>query len=135
VSTIATKTYVRSSAEQAVAQIYGVFGIEREGDAVRRLRAGPVARDAVVTLGEPERGPSLIRVPISWRVPGSGAFPQFRGFFEIRPCDGLACIALLGYYQPPFGVAGRAFDAVAGHRIANATIAQLLAEVADALSS
>ena len=134
-STIATETYVRSSAEHAAAQIYGVFGIEREGDAVRRLRAGPAARDVVVTLGQLERSPSLIRVPISWRVPDSGAFPHFHGFFEIRPCDGLACIALLGYYQPPFGVAGRAFDAIAGHRIASATIAQLLAEVADAVSS
>ncbi|HEU5481170.1 MAG TPA: hypothetical protein VFU90_15100 [Candidatus Tumulicola sp.] len=133
-STIATQTYVRSSAEHAAERIYSAFGIEREGDAVKRLRAGPVARDAIVTLGKPERRPSLIRVAISWHVPDSGAFPHFRGFFEIRSCDGLACIALLGYYQPPFGVAGRAFDAIAGHRIANATIAQLLAEVADAVS-
>ncbi len=133
-ATIALETYVSGTRELAAAGIYGALGLQRGGDATKTFRAGVFARDVLITLGDSDVKPSLVRIPIAWRVPNSIAFPRFQGFFEIREGpNALVSIALLGYYHPPFGAAGVAFDAVAGHRIANATVQQLLNDVANAV--
>lgn len=95
---------------------------------------GELSRNVNIVVGDPDRKKSLTRIPISWRVPESEAFPVFQGFFEIQPLSSYDVqIALLGYYHAPFGTVGAAFDAVLGRRIAEATIARLVEEVADAI--
>lgn len=70
---------------------------------------------------------------VTWRPHGGGPFPTFRG--ELRlVLDGemeTPVLELTGEYEPPFGVAGKIFDAVAGSRVAAATGKALLIDVAD----
>jgi len=125
----------------AVARIYRALGAENTHATDYHLtvpfsdlglpNVGEFAREVTVTVGEADRKRSLTRIPISWRVPHSEAFPVFQGFFEIQPLSSYDVqIALLGYYHAPFGTIGAAFDAVLGRRIAEATIRHLVEEIA-----
>ncbi len=68
---------------------------------------------------------------IGWSVPNSEAFPVFRGLLAIaRENDHRCELVLSGSYEPPFGMAGAAFDAVVGSRMADATAQALLEELA-----
>ena len=94
-----------------------------------------VSRDVIVTVGDPQRKRSLTRIPISWRVPESDAFPVFQGFFEVQPLSSYDVqIALLGYYHAPFGTIGAVFDAILGRRIAEVTVEHLVEEIAAAIA-
>jgi hypothetical protein len=98
-------------------------------------KAGELTRQVTVTIGDPDRKRALTRIPVSWRVPHSDAFPVFQGFFEVQPLSSYEVqIALLGYYHPPFGVLGAVFDAVVGRKIAEVTIRHLVDEVANAIA-
>jgi hypothetical protein len=133
-STIAVETYVSGTRALAAASVYAAVGLPGPGEAMKTFRVGVFARDVSIALGARDEKASLIRIPVSWLVPDSNAFPHFQGFFEIRQHpDALVSIALLGYYHAPFGAAGMAFDAVAGHRIANATVQRLLNDVTNAM--
>ena len=65
---------------------------------------------------------------VMWEPANGGPFPVFRGFLCVQSCDdyGSCKLVLEGDYRPPFGVAGRVFDAVVGRRIARATARDLL---------
>jgi hypothetical protein len=72
---------------------------------------------------------------ISWKPEGTVVFPVFAGRLVVWSEDDpkIAFIELDGSYEPPFGAAGQAFDAVIGHRIAQQTARQLLNDLKTAL--
>ncbi len=99
------------------------IGIDRRVEISRTVcvRFHPVGSD-----------PGAHRTSISWEPDGGGPFPQFVGEMRIEraelPYD---CVLLLdGAYDPPLGVAGELFDAVAGRHIARMSARNLLDEIA-----
>jgi hypothetical protein len=91
------------------------------------VRAGgsAITKDVDVTVVS-EHG--LVRaVTIRWVPRGGGAFPSFLGRLRTEAIDeGHAVLHLEGRYAAPGGTLGRIFDLVAGHRIAEATLRELL---------
>lgn len=74
---------------------------------------------------------------IHWIPAGGGPYPTFDGELTIRADQDYptSIIELTGSYKPPLGIAGAAFDAVAGSRIATATAQTLLRQLGDAMES
>jgi hypothetical protein len=75
------------------------------------------------------------RLELSWRaVRRPGMFPVMHAVLSIYPLTSRETqLELEGTYDPPAGVVGRAFDAVAGHRIAEASVQKFVQEVAAGL--
>jgi hypothetical protein len=63
---------------------------------------------------------------LAWKPEHNAAFPDFRGVLTVRPKDRGVSMRLQGNYEPPFGLAGKIFDAIAGNRIASRTMQRLL---------
>lgn len=70
---------------------------------------------------------------IAWTPAGGGPYPDFDGTLTVRAGEDYptSSLELEGEYRPPFGGAGRAFDAVVGHRIATNTAQTLLKTIGD----
>lgn len=128
----------------AISRIYKALGSETMHQTTYNLavpfadlglpNVGEFSRRVVVTVGDPDRKRSLTRIPLSWRVPDTDAFPIFQGFFEIQPLSSFEVqVALLGYYHAPYGAIGAVFDMVLGKRIAEVTIRHLVDEVCNAI--
>jgi PAS domain S-box-containing protein len=66
----------------------------------------------------------------TWRGSGWLPLPVVHGFITVRPHGALTSLTLDGQYAPPFGFAGRVFDAVLGRRIAQRSIRRLVDEMA-----
>lgn len=66
---------------------------------------------------------------LAWKPEHKAAFPDFRGVLTVRPKERGVWMRLQGSYEPPFGIAGKIFDAVAGNRIAKRTARRLLNDV------
>jgi hypothetical protein len=67
---------------------------------------------------------------VSWTPKPAGAYPAFAGTLSVADEGaGWSRIELDGTYKPPFGLLGAAFDAAVGHRIAEATATELLAQL------
>ena len=62
---------------------------------------------------------------VAWK-PDNTALPDFRGVLTVRPKDRGVWMRLQGNYEPPFGLAGKIFDTLAGNRIASRTMQRLL---------
>jgi len=74
-------------------------------------------------------------IDVSWKPANGGPFPEFHGTLSIaQDAIDWSRIDLDGAYRPPFGLAGAAFDAVLGHRIAEATANHLLAKLKEMLT-
>jgi hypothetical protein len=72
---------------------------------------------------------------VSWE-PAGGPFPRFRGALRIEPVGDEACaLELSGRYEPPGGLIGAAFDSVLGHRIARATMRELVSRIGRSLAA
>lgn len=85
-------------------------------------------RDAVITLTQTREYPGYKIMEIAWHAAGGGLYPVFQGTLSAGEEGVQYCrLDLDGAYDPPLGLAGAAFDAVLGHRIAEATARQLLA--------
>ncbi len=99
------------------------IGIDRRVEISRTvcIRFHPVGSD-----------PRAHRTSISWEPDGGGPFPQFVGEMRIERVDlpGECVLLLDGSYDPPLGVAGELFDAVAGRHIARMSARNLLDEIA-----
>ncbi len=69
---------------------------------------------------------------ISWEPKDTNLYPIFTGSICVRAEEDweTGVLELEGEYEPPLGVAGAAFDAVLGKRIAEATAITLLGEIA-----
>jgi uncharacterized membrane protein len=66
-----------------------------------------------------------------WRIhwkPQSGPYPEFEGEVSVRADETYETsrVELRGSYRPPGGIAGAAFDLVAGGRIASSTAQAML---------
>lgn len=58
-------------------------------------------------------------------------FPRFRGVLDVFPGEkpDETIVELTGSYEPPFGAAGKAFDAALGHLIAQRSIVSFLQQI------
>ena len=65
---------------------------------------------------------------VHWTPKGGGPYPDFDGELTVRADEDYdsCALELRGDYKPPGGVAGQAFDAMVGSRIASATARELL---------
>ena len=75
------------------------------------------------------------RIAVHWAPEGGGPFPRFSGFIVMEAHESYrtSLLTLEGDYHPPFGVAGKVFDAALGKKIASATARQLLATLQNVL--
>lgn len=87
-----------------------------------------IARDVEVHLSPKPGYPGYRLLDVSWKAKEGGPYPVFHGTLSVADEGaGWSRIDLDGTYKPPFGLAGAAFDAAVGHRIAQATASELLA--------
>ena len=72
---------------------------------------------------------------VEWRA-GTRLFPDFHGTLRLRIASvETTRLTFEGAYRPPFGAPGVVFDAVIGHRIAEATMRDLIKRIGDALEA
>jgi hypothetical protein len=96
------------------------------------LRAGEAEQPAIVTLHPLHRPEDMTpRYSVHWEAEGGGHFPIFDGELVIEADEDYNSffLALDGEYVPPGGLPGYVFDAVIGHRIADAAVHGLLSEI------
>lgn len=67
---------------------------------------------------------------LSWKPPVAQLFPDFHGVLTVRPAGRGSQMRIQGSYEPPFGLAGRVFDTLAGQFIARLTLRRLLRDIA-----
>lgn len=96
-----------------------------------KLHGAGITQDVIATI---KRGSDSMHFDEPWIVewkPTGGPFPSFRGEMSVRADYDYttSILELTGEYQPPFGIAGAAFDRVAGSNIAAQTARYLLAEL------
>jgi len=72
---------------------------------------------------------------LEWEAASMPAlFPFMKAELSIYPLTGTETqLDFLGHYEPPFGVLGKAMNAVVGYRIAELSIHRFLADVAEYL--
>jgi hypothetical protein len=109
------------------------------------VHLGPldVATDVHVEVGTPKETMStLVRspmtvFPLSWSaVKTPSLFPRMRGTLSVYPLSQSETqLEFEGVYDPPLGLLGDAIDAMAGHRIAEASVLQFVRDVAALLRS
>ena len=99
-----------------------------------------VSKEISIRVGaiREEEGPRLSRtthVALEWEAKGSpGLFPVMKADLAIYPLSGTETqIELRGHYAPPLGALGGALDALAGHRIAEASVHRFVGAVAEEL--
>jgi hypothetical protein len=95
-----------------------------------RLQVGDltVEREVRLSIVPVRRYPGYEVMEIGWHAAGGGPYPAFRGTLSAEQSGRSFCrLELDGAYEPPGNVAGAAFDAVIGKRIAHA-VAQTLLE-------
>jgi hypothetical protein len=92
----------------------------------------------VLTLTAPGLGSAIdpMHFDQPWRIhwkPQSGPYPEFEGELTVHADETYETsrLELRGSYRPPGGIAGAAFDFVAGARIASATAQALLRRFGD----
>jgi hypothetical protein len=97
-----------------------------------------VAAEIVFAIGEIEDEPTgplggpLTRIPVSWEAAKHPQlFPLMSGILTIYPLTSTETqLDFLGRYETPLGVIGSAVDALAGHRIAEASVHRFIGDVA-----
>ena len=100
-----------------------------------------IAREVVVSVQnvveEPGKGRTVprTRIDLQWAAAKSPRwFPFMRAELAIYPLTSTETqLDLLGHYAPPLGALGSVIDALVGHRIAEASVHHLLADVAEHL--
>jgi hypothetical protein len=86
-----------------------------------------VDREVVATLTNPKGAWPQSRFGFTWGPKTGGAYPVFEGHLDVEDEGPALCrLVLTGSYKPPYGIAGKAFDAALGKRIAVATVRGLL---------
>lgn len=94
--------------------------------------AGGLEKEVIVRVA-PGRDPMHFDQPwsIRWEPAGGGPFPSFAGELTVRADERYETCALelRGSYEPPLGIAGKAFDAAIGSRAAAATARALLHDI------
>ena len=85
-------------------------------------------------VGDATSGPA-IRLQLEWEAATApGFFPFMQADLSGYPLTSTETqLDFCGLYEPPFGGLGRAMNAVAGHRIAEASVHRFINEVAEYL--
>ena len=85
-------------------------------------------------VGDATSGPA-IRLQLEWEAATApGFFPFMKAYLSVYPLTSTETqLDFCGLYEPPFGGLGRAMNAVAGHRIAEASVHRFINEVAEYL--
>jgi hypothetical protein len=81
------------------------------------------------------RNPPVTHIQFEWKaIESPGLFPLMRAELAVYPLTGSETqLDFSGSYEPPLGVLGSALNAVAGNRIADASIHRFVTEVAEYL--
>lgn len=88
-----------------------------------------IERDVDIHLTSRAGYPGYRMLDVTWRPKDGGPYPTFSGTLSIADEGaGWSRIDLDGAYTPPFGMIGAAIDATVGHRLAEATVTELLHE-------
>jgi hypothetical protein len=106
-----------------------VAGLEVGKDVVVRLLGTQTAE-------APGRvGPKALRLDLAWEAESNASlFPSMRASLLVYPLSPTETqLDLRGTYEPPGGVLGSAADRLVGHRIAEAAVHRLLADLASRL--
>jgi len=103
------------------------------GDAIFPLRVNigdlRIERDVEFHLKTKPAYPGYKLLDVSWAPKDGGPYPTFTGTLSVaQDAVGWSRVEIDGTYRPPFGLAGAVFDAAVGHRIAQGTATELLAE-------
>jgi hypothetical protein len=108
--------------------------------AALRVNIGPldIGTEIAVTVGEISERTSdapisqVTRIPIEWSAAQRAAlFPIMDAELSVYPLTATETqLDFLGRYEPPLGILGGALDAIVGHRIAQASVHRLVADVA-----
>jgi hypothetical protein len=88
-----------------------------------------VSHAVVATLtAQPHPTDMQPRFLVAWSPTGGAPLPSFDGTLTVESDEDYNSFFLVldGTYEPPMGLPGRAFDALLGHRIAEATADLLL---------
>lgn len=112
-------------AEAIVATLHvSVGALDINADVEIRVRG---VRETSSALGE-----KAALVDLEWTAArGASLFPEMRATLAIYPLSRTETqLDLSGRYRPPFGVVGKAVDAVVGHRVAQASALHFVQEVA-----
>jgi hypothetical protein len=72
---------------------------------------------------------------IALRPQTRGMFPDFHGVLTVRPERSGVLLQLSGGYDPPYALAGKIFDLIAGRSIAKRTMHRLLDGFADRIEA
>lgn len=85
-------------------------------------------------VGDATSGPA-IRLQLEWEAATApGFFPFMKADLSVYPLTSTETqLDFCGLYEPPFGGLGKAMNAVAGHRIAEASVHRFINEVAEYL--
>jgi hypothetical protein len=77
----------------------------------------------------------VTRIPIEWSaVQRAALFPMMNAELSVYPLTATETqLDFLGRYETPLGIVGGAIDAMVGHRIAEASVHRLVADVANYL--
>jgi hypothetical protein len=97
-----------------------------------RVKVGDlkIERDVEFHLKSKPAYPGYKLLDVSWAPKDGGPYPAFAGTLSVaQEAVGWSRIEIDGTYSPPFGIAGAAFDAAIGHRIAQGTASELLGEL------
>lgn len=111
-----------------------LFAALKDGSATLPLRVVirdlKIERDVDLHLTSKPGYPGYKLMDVSWTPKDGGPYPSFTGTLSIaEDAIGWSRVELDGTYSPPFGLAGAAFDAIVGHRIAQSTATELLDEI------
>ena len=101
------------------------------------LGAVAVQKDIAISVKNVEEKVDAMSTPstglaVEWEAASRpGWFPLMKATLSIYPLTGTETqLDFWGFYEPPFGTAGKAINAVVGHRIAEASVHRFIDDVA-----
>lgn len=130
-STIHEYTTVQCPFDEVPDRLYAHFD-GRDATMPLRVKIGDLKleRDVDFHLTTKPAYPGYKLLDLTWKPKDGGPYPAFAGTLSVaQDAIGWSRIEIDGDYRPPFGIAGAAFDAAVGHRIAQGTATELLAEL------
>lgn len=141
---------VQAALHQGAADIFSratIGAAERERDLAVQLRVRlgmiDVATDVAVDIGPIEEtmsspyGYQVMVIPLTWKsATNPSLFPRMSAKLLVYPLSGHETqLEFEGSYDPPLGLLGDAFDAMVGHRVAQASVLHFVRDVAARLQA
>jgi hypothetical protein len=118
--------------------------LQEAGDQAERLlaevgfnvAARRIKRQVTIAFRDPTRLGSRTLLPLTWEATGrDGRLPALEGDLEVAPVGPKRTqLSISARYTPPLGAFGRGLDRALLHRVAEATVKDLLDRIAAAIS-